>query len=152
PPMFASFNNYAKVSPQTVDRWAAVLKAIPNSRMLIKAPGLVTEAARQHARDTFAARGIDPVRLELQPATSGHLPVYNRCDVALDTFPYSGTATTCEALWMGLPVITLPGDTHVTRVSASLLTTVGLTQLIADSVDSFVAIATRLVATPAALA
>jgi predicted O-linked N-acetylglucosamine transferase (SPINDLY family) len=151
-PVFASFNNFAKVSPETMDLWAAVLKAVQGSRMVIKAAGLSTEAARQHARDCFRARGIDPTRLELQAASTDHLPVYNRCDIALDTFPYSGTATTCEALWMGLPVVTLMGNLHVSRVSGSLLTTVGLSELATSSAAEFVDRAKQLAENPVYLA
>src|SRR5262249_43312267 len=93
----------------------------------------------------FVERGVDPGRVELQPATTDHLATYDRCDIALDTFPYSGMTTTCEGLWMGLPVITMPGPTHVSRTTASYLSTSGLPELIGGSHSQFITIAQRLV-------
>lgn len=138
---FASFNNLAKVTPQILGRWAEILLAVPHSRLLIKADGLHDEQTRKIILAPLVSAGVDPVRVELlprAPSTAAHLATYHRCDVALDTFPYHGTTTTCEALWMGLPVIPLLGNMHVARVSASLLTTVGLSELIAESPEHYV--------------
>ena len=91
-----------------------------------------------------AAKRID--LLSWEPATKGHLNTYNRIDIGLDTFPYNGTTTTCEALWMGVPVITLAGESHASRVGASLLSNIGLPDLIADTQDRYVDIAVGLAA------
>ena len=80
-----------------------------------------------------------------------HLALYDRVDIALDPFPYNGTTTTCEALWMGVPVVTLRGDRHAGRVGASLLTQVGLSDLIADSTEAYVEMAVALTSDPARL-
>lgn len=97
--------------------------------------------------EMFSHHGIEPDRLELLgriPGRAAHLDVYNRVDIALDTFPYNGTTTTCEALWMGVPVVTLEGNRHAGRVGVSLLTQVGLTDLIAKTQEDYVNIAVRL--------
>ena len=82
------------------------------------------------------------------PGTAAHLALYHQVDIALDPFPYNGTATTCEALWMGVPVVTLRGDRHAGRVGASLLTRIGLTDLIANSVEEYLEIAVALAHNP----
>jgi predicted O-linked N-acetylglucosamine transferase (SPINDLY family) len=147
---FASFNNLAKVTPQVLKLWADVVHAVPISRLLITAEGLDDPAARQNVHRMLIDFGVDASRLELlgrAPATLQHLDLYNRCDIALDTYPYNGTTTTCEALWMGVPVVTLRGpNLHMARVSASLLATVGLEQPIGDSPVQFVQRAATLAA------
>jgi predicted O-linked N-acetylglucosamine transferase (SPINDLY family) len=85
------------------------------------------------------------------PDSNAHLALYNRIDIALDPFPYNGTTTTCEALWMGVPVIALRGDRHAARVSASLLTAIGMNDLVADTVEGYVEIAVALAGNPASL-
>src|SRR5262249_51496636 len=97
--------------------------------------------------DRLDERGVPTERVELMawlPGTAEHLALYHRVDIALDPFPYNGTTTTCEALWMGVPVITLRGHRHAGRVGASLLTQVGLTDLIANSIEEYVEIALAL--------
>jgi predicted O-linked N-acetylglucosamine transferase (SPINDLY family) len=95
----------------------------------------------------FTREGIIADRIELLPwnvLTKGHLDTYNHIDIGLDTFPYNGTTTTCEALWMGVPVITLAGNTHASRVGTSLLSNIGLPELIAETADEYVEIAVNL--------
>src|SRR5947199_8301192 len=95
----------------------------------------------------FAEHGIDTHRLvlsEYAPSLASHLARYDEVDIALDTFPYCGTTTTCEAMWMGVPVVTLVGQTHMSRVGLSLLTQVGLTELSAETVEQYVATAAAL--------
>jgi len=110
---------------------------------------------RQHYFDRLAAAGIAAERvefLERTATTEDHLALYGRVDISLDTFPYHGTTTTCEALWMGVPVVTLMGDRHVARVSGSLLNAVGRSEWIAATADDYVRIAAQLAANPTELA
>ncbi len=142
---FGSFNNLAKLNPQTFALWANVLHAVPHSRLLIK--GLLLE--EKLVRTWTDQAGIDPDRVVTLPGTATaaeHLRCYERVDVALDPFPYSGTTTTCEALWMGVPVISLYGDRHSSRVGASLLNAVGHPEWIANSKEDYVQIAQRFAA------
>jgi len=147
PITFGSFNNIAKVTGPMLALWARILKAVPESRLLLKALALASPDARQRVRKALIQEGIDSARMELrghEPELGGHLALYNRVDIALDPFPYHGTTTTCEALWMGVPVITLAGRTHVSRVGVSLLTNMGLAELIAESAEDYVRIAVDL--------
>ena len=146
---FGCFNNFQKLSEPFFDAAAQVLAAVPNSRLLLKAQTLETPAVARRVRERFAAAGIAASRLDLlgwEPSPEGHLATYRRVDIALDSFPYNGTTTTCEALWMGVPVVALAGDRHAGRVGASLLESVGLQDLIAHDIDGYVAIAKRLAA------
>lgn len=152
---FGSFNNLAKVTDETIALWCKVLKRVPDSRMLLKGGALGDPATRGRFRDLFALGGIDPSRVELDAAivpSDDHFKAYGRMDIALDSMPYNGTTTTCEALWMGVPVIALLGDHHVARVSASILAHSGLGELIADSSEDFVERAVTLAADPDRLA
>jgi protein O-GlcNAc transferase len=145
---FGSFNNLAKVNRQVVALWSRVLQAVPGSRLLLKASGTGDETAQAHIRHVFFESGIDPARIDFvpfAPTAAEHLGVYAEVDVALDTFPYNGTTTTCEALWMGVPVITLVGERHASRVGASLLQAVGFAAGIAGCADDYVTTA-RLMA------
>jgi protein O-GlcNAc transferase len=138
---FGSFNKLAKVSPESIAYWSEILKAVPHSRLLIKAKPLVDPDTRDYIYQQFYHHEIRPERLELLgwlPDPSQHLDIYNRVDIALDTFPYNGTTTTCEAMWMGVPVVTLGGKTHVSRVGLSLLSSVGLGELIATSPQEYI--------------
>jgi predicted O-linked N-acetylglucosamine transferase (SPINDLY family) len=108
-----------------------------------------------HWREWLVAHGIAADRLHVAraaPSVAEHLRTYERIDIALDPFPYNGTTTTCEALWMGVPVVTLEGDRHAGRVGASLLAHAGLDELIARTPDSYVAAAVELARDPARLA
>jgi predicted O-linked N-acetylglucosamine transferase (SPINDLY family) len=96
---------------------------------------------RQTVIDAFAANGVSSDRLSLQgflPSFADHFALYNRIDIALDTFPYNGTTTTCEALWMGVPVIALAGRTHAARVGVSILSGLGLSELVVQSLEDYV--------------
>ncbi|HEX2861170.1 MAG TPA: tetratricopeptide repeat protein [Lacunisphaera sp.] len=149
---FGCFNNVAKISDATLALWARVLAASPNSRLLLKGRGLGEEAMRQRYLARFAAAGLPVDRvefLERTAKTEDHLALYRRVDISLDTFPYHGTTTTCEALWMGVPVVTLMGDRHVARVSGSLLAAIGRGGWVAESADEYVRIATELASDPA---
>lgn len=140
-PTYGSFNNLSKVTPEVVSLWARLLLAVPEARLLLKSRQLADEATGDRYRALFAGHGIAPERVELLatvPSLADHLALYGRVDVALDPFPYNGTTTTCEALWMGVPVVTLRGDRHAARVGTSLLTTLGLEALIANSPAEYV--------------
>ncbi len=144
---FGTFNNFAKASPAIMDLWAAILIAMPSSRLIMKYRGLGERSIRERIRQHFASRGVDSKRLEIrehEPSIISHLNAYNHVDIALDTFPYHGTTTTCEALWMGVPVVTLAGSTHMSRVGVSLLNGVGLPELVAQSAQEYASIAIDL--------
>lgn len=147
PITFGCFNNFAKVTEPMLALWARIARAVPESRLLLKALGLASEGARQRAREFLCREGMAPERLELrgaEPSYDAHLALYDRMDIALDTFPYHGTNTTCEAMWMGVPVVTLAGRSHVSRVGVSLLSNVGLAEFVADSDEEYVRIAASL--------
>jgi predicted O-linked N-acetylglucosamine transferase (SPINDLY family)/predicted SAM-dependent methyltransferase len=144
---FGCFNNFQKLSDPFFDAAARVLQAVPNSRLLLKAKPLGMPSVAQRVRERFAGAGIAASRLDLlgwEASPEGHLAVYRKVDIALDSFPYNGTTTTCEALWMGVPVVTLQGDRHASRVGVSLLGTVGLGELVAQDVDGYVRTAAQL--------
>ncbi len=155
PVTFGSFNTLPKINAGTVAAWAAILDRVRHSRMLIKAPSLADAGTRVALEAMFARHGIAASRLELVGALEkrgDHLALYNRIDLGLDCFPYNGTTTTCEAMWMGVPVVTFRGDRHAGRVGASLLHAVGLDALVAESVEGFVDRACALAAEPTRLA
>jgi predicted O-linked N-acetylglucosamine transferase (SPINDLY family) len=144
---FGSFTNLAKVSDTTLRLWSQVLERTPHSDLLVKARELADEGTRQHFRCRCEAAGMPPERLRLQAeptAAAGHYATWHEVDIALDTYPYNGTTTTCEALWMGVPLVTLAGDRHAARVGASLLQAAGLPKLVAQTPAEFIAIARAL--------
>jgi predicted O-linked N-acetylglucosamine transferase (SPINDLY family) len=144
---FGSFNNLSKITPGVVALWSRILHAVPGSRLLIKNKPLQDQAVRAHYHALFAQHGVPRERVELvgwMPSPGSHLALYGGIDIALDTFPYNGTTTTCEALWMGVPVIALAGRLHASRVGVSLLARLGLHELVAESEDAYVALASRL--------
>jgi protein O-GlcNAc transferase len=146
-PTFGSFNANRKIGPGVIELWSQVLRASPGSRMLMKSAELKDAGVRERITEIFAACGVGQERLEFLEPTQGlreHLATYARVDVALDTAPYNGTTTTCEALHMGVPVVTLPGLTHASRVGVSLLTAVGAADLIASDRDAYVRLAVEL--------
>ena len=133
---FGSFSNFAKITDVMLQTWAKLLLAVPGSRLMLKAKALAVESVRQQVLGRFSELGVLPSRLELRGRLlnpADHLAAYGQVDIALDTFPYHGTTTTCEAFWMGVPVVTLAGNTHVSRVGVSLLTHVGLAEMIAQT-------------------
>lgn len=140
---FGSFNALSKVNAFTLKLWAEVLQAVPGSRLAVKS------AWNEVSRQRIIEAGIAPDRLLLLPysaSTAEHLASYSQIDVALDPFPYHGTTTTCEALWMGVPVISLHGDRHASRVGASLLRAVRHTEWITHDPASYVNLARQLAA------
>ncbi len=152
---FGCFNNLGKVTDATLRLWARILTEVSDARMLFKGRGLGEVAARDAMAARFAQAGIPVERVEFldrTDSTAEHLALYHRMDVSLDTLHYCGTTTTCESLWMGVPVITLAGDRHAGRVSASLLTAVGHEQWVARNADEYVAKAVALARDRQALA
>ncbi len=155
PVTFGCYNNLAKITDPMLEVWGRVMQAVPDSRLVLKGRGLGTDAVRDRYRARFAACGLPVDRVDLlerTAETNSHLALYHRVDIALDTFPYHGTTTTCEALWMGAPVVTLMGDRHVSRVSGSLLAAAGHPEWIAQTPDEYVRICTELAADRAKLA
>ena len=145
---FGSFNRLSKVRPAVARTWAQILGAVPNSRLFLKS-SLVSEDTKATYMREFAAEGIAPDRIFWSSFVQGahaHLAAYHQVDIALDSFPYNGTTTTCEATWMGVPVITLTGEVgvHRARVGTSLLTALGLPDLIAPTRDRYIQIAAEL--------
>jgi predicted O-linked N-acetylglucosamine transferase (SPINDLY family) len=124
--------------------WSKILHAVPKSHMLLKSSQLNKHKA--YYLDLFNKEGIPKDRIELYgrlPNKNDHLELYNGIDIGLDPFPFNGATTTCEALWMAVPVITLLGDRHVGRVGASILTNVGLKNLIAQDIDGYIKLASK---------
>jgi len=144
---FGSFNFAPKITPQVIEVWAEILRRTPGARLLLKYTGLNDEGVRRATWERFERSGVSADRILLLGSTRSwreHLAQYAEVDIALDPFPYNGTTTTCEALWMGVPVVTLAGRTHAARVGVSLLNNVGLPELIADSPERYVALAVEL--------
>ena len=131
---FGSFNNLGKVGDEAIALWSAVLAAVPDTRFIVKSQALTDPGTRSDLGARFEARGIDPARLAMHgriPGQAAHLELYNQVDIALDTFPYNGATTSCEALWMGVPVVSRAGATHAARVRLSLLSNLDLAELVA---------------------
>lgn len=144
---FGSFNNLMKVTPATVRCWAAVLAAVPSARLVLKAAYLADPEVRAALSAQFTALGIAAARVDLRAQVAdigAHLSAYSEIDIGLDPLIYNGTTTTCEALWMGVPVITLIGDRHAARVGFDLLSQVGLAELAASDIDAYVRLAASL--------
>ena len=154
PVTFGCFNNLGKISDAMLTLWGRILQATPGSRLLLKGQGFGAAPARAAYAARLHACGLPLDRVELMErtiTTAEHLALYHRVDISLDTFPYNGTTTTCEALWMGVPVITLLGDRHIARVSASLVTAAGHPEWIATSPEDYVRRAVELAADPVRL-
>jgi predicted O-linked N-acetylglucosamine transferase (SPINDLY family) len=143
---FGSFSNPPKITPQVLKVWAKILHRVPKSRLILKYKGMDDGATSGRLVDQLCVHGIDPNRIECLGWSRHELSLaeYSRVDVALDPFTYNGGLTTCEALWMGAPVITCPGETFASRHSLSHLSVVGLTETIARDRDEYVELAVSL--------
>ncbi|HIJ88369.1 MAG TPA: tetratricopeptide repeat protein [Desulfuromonadales bacterium] len=151
---FGSFNNFGKVTPQQIILWARILRAVPGSRLYLKSMSLGDRSVKESVLAQFDAEGVDGDRIDMRTVTTTpleHLHEYSRVDIALDTYPYHGTTTTCEALWMGIPVISRAGVTHASRVGVSLLQHVGCADCIAVNAEDYVVRAVALAQEPARL-
>jgi protein O-GlcNAc transferase len=142
---FGCFNKLGKLNDAVFSLWAKVLTAVPDSILVLKTHGLAHQGSREWIIARFAAHGIEAARLELLRGAphAGLLAAYGEIDVALDTFPYTGGLTTLEALWMGVPVITLAGDTLLGRMGVTCLGNAGLAEFVAKTPDEYVEIARR---------
>jgi protein O-GlcNAc transferase len=151
---FGSFSNPAKLGPQIAAPWARILERVPHSRLVLKYKGLDDPLHASRLREYFAAQGVDSARLDLQGDSpqAELLPHYDGIDIALDPFPYGGGVTTLEALWMGVPVVTLPGETFASRHTLSHLSNVGVEGTVARDLDHYVDLAVSLAADLPALA
>ncbi len=148
---FGSFNNFAKVTTAQISLWAQVLRRVPGSRLYLKSMALGDQSVRQEVLSRFESEDVEASRITMRVVTATpleHLQEYGKVDISFDTFPYHGTTTTCEALWMGTPVITLCGDTHVSRVGVSLLQSVGCPDLVAHTPEDYVEKAVLLAFAP----
>jgi predicted O-linked N-acetylglucosamine transferase (SPINDLY family) len=142
---FGCFNNLAKITPKVIETWATILNRVPNSILVLKTHQLSDADTAKGFRAAFAAKGVDPDRIECR-GSSGHrafMGQYGDIDLVLDPFPYSGGLTTCEALWMGVPTISLPGETFASRHSASHMSNAGLSDWLVPSLNAYIDMAVR---------
>ncbi|MFM2112622.1 MAG: hypothetical protein RLZZ271_1282, partial [Pseudomonadota bacterium] len=151
---FGCFNHLAKMSDEVVALWARVLKAVNQSKLLLKSSPLEEEKVRHAVIARFAAHGVDASRILMEGLSSrfDYLATYSRIDIALDPFPYPGGTTSVEALWMGVPVLTLVGNSFLSRQGAGLLVNAGLPDWVAKDQDEYVRIAVEKSANLQALA
>ncbi|KPA15713.1 TPR repeat-containing protein [Candidatus Magnetomorum sp. HK-1] len=136
-----SFNNLAKVNATVIKIWSEILCNLPNARLLLKSRPLSDEETKDYVINKFISHGVDHHQIQCMgffDSIEEHLSAYHHVDLALDSFPYNGTTTTCDALWMGVPVITRLGECHAGRVGASILSFVGLNDFIADSDENYI--------------
>jgi len=140
---FGSCNNLAKLTPQVISIWSKILQEVPESKLLLKSKPLGDDTAKSRIINAFQAENISADRLDLRPwiTERSSLSIYNEIDIALDPFPYNGTTTLCETLWMGVPTVVLEGDRHAARVGHSLSCMVGLQDWSASSLCEYVNIA-----------
>lgn len=148
---FGCFNNYSKVTDAMLLLWRQILADVPDARLLLKSRLFGSEEGRSLAVERFERLGLDASHIELRGFSSDYLAEYADMDIALDTAPYTGGLTTCEALYMGVPVVTLKGGTHGARFGASLLKNAGLAELVAKSEREYAEIAKLLASSPETL-
>jgi predicted O-linked N-acetylglucosamine transferase (SPINDLY family) len=152
---FGSFNNLSKITPEVINAWSKILLRVEDARLVLKFKSFNDEHVRGRYSAMFTEGGISSDKIDFLsyvPGKADHLSLYNKIDIALDPFPYNGTTTTCEALWMGVPVVALAGDRHASRVGASILNAVGLDEtLVANDIESYIDNAVALAADRGAL-
>jgi protein O-GlcNAc transferase len=144
---YGSLNGMAKINHQVTDLWVRILEGDPATRLLIINRGLSDEQTRNEFLQRFTTTGIDVARIDLRGGPRhvvDRLKAYADVDIALDTFPFNGMLSSCEALWMGVPLVTLAGATHASRIGFSILTNIKLPELIADSEEKYVQLALEL--------
>ena len=151
---FGSLNGLKKLIDPTLDAWAELLRRLPVARLLVARSDLTSDG-REFLLGRFRDRGVDPGQIvigKIGGRDRGHLAVYHAIDVALDPFPWNGHTTACESLWMGVPVVALLGNRFSSRMVASVLTRIDLTELIAESVENYIQTALTLVSQVSRLA
>ncbi|KAJ6300230.1 hypothetical protein OIU76_021099 [Salix suchowensis] len=151
---FGSFNNLAKITPKVLQVWARILCAVPNSRLVVKCKPFCCDSVRQRFLTMLEQLGLEPLHVDLLPLillNHDHMQAYSLMDISLDTFPYAGTTTTCESLYMGVPCVTMAGAVHAHNVGVSLLSNVGLGHLVAKNEEEYVQLALQLASDIAAL-
>jgi protein O-GlcNAc transferase len=144
---FASFNNLSKINNLVINVWSKILNALPESKLVLKSKFFTNSEIKSRYLNLFAKQGIEISRIRLLSFLAkkeDHLGMYNTIDIGLDPFPYNGTTTTCEALWMGVPTITLKGNRHSSRVGTSIMTHIGLEEFIAKDEQEYINIAIQL--------
>lgn len=142
---FGCFNNTAKINKGVVDAWAAILRQVPGAELLLQSGSFADEAVRERYQEMFQDRGVgDRVVFRRHMELRGYLASYREVDVALDPFPYAGGATSADALWMGVPVVTLRGERFEGRLTATTLRAAGLQELVAADLDAYMGLAVEL--------
>lgn len=143
---FGTANNPHKYNERLIRTWARVVREVPGSKFAFIRPEGNAPSFRRHMADYFAAEGVAADRLVFHTVRGAHMPFYNEVDITLDPFPLTGGTSTCEALWMGAPVVNLRGEALFERLSYSILSNVGLAHHSADTLDGYIAIALQLAA------
>ena len=138
---FGSFNNFRKINDSVLSTWAQILRQIPDALMVLKWSTADDQAVQDYVRLRFERAGVDPGRIRLCGTTShfDHLSLMSQVDLLLDCFPFNGSRTTTEGLWMGVPTVTLTGPTYVAQVGKALMTSVDLEIFVAHSPAEYVA-------------
>jgi predicted O-linked N-acetylglucosamine transferase (SPINDLY family) len=141
---FGSFNNVSKITPQVLQVWGTILASLDESRLIMM--GDMTDSLRARVTSHFAGHGVEAGRIELvnRVPRASYLELINRVDIALDPFPFIGHTTTCDSLWQGVPVVSLVGNTYVSRFGCSGLVALGLESLVAESPEQYVELALAL--------
>jgi protein O-GlcNAc transferase len=137
---FGCFNNLAKMTPRVIEVWATILRRLPEARLVLKTHQMSDGPTADRIRAAFADNGVAAHRLDMRGSSlhRAFMAEYGDIDIVLDPFPYSGGLTTCEALWMGVPTITLPGDFFAARHSASHMSNAGLADWVAGSIEAYI--------------
>jgi predicted O-linked N-acetylglucosamine transferase (SPINDLY family) len=140
---FTSVNNLTKITPDVQNMWAALLAAVPNSRLIMQTTAMGSRQTQDLITRRFEAAGVTADRLDFRPATDfmAYMQLLERSDMTLDPYPFNGGTTTCHSLWMGAPVVTLAGDRHASRMGLSMLTAIGLPEFVAHTPEEYVRIA-----------
>ena len=143
---FGCFNNSAKITPEVVALWSEILRSVPSSRLLLKSKQFADAGTQRYYREWFQQNGIESARVDMEGISKwrDYLASYHRIDIALDPFPYAGGTVTCQALWMGVPVITLAGRTGFARTGVSILSSIGLSELIVATRAAYLAKAVEM--------
>lgn len=135
---FGCFNNFNKVTDSILKAWREILNAVPNSKLILKAKLFDTEECRNFVLERLKNLGLNIEQIELRNFSADYLEQYNEIDIALDTFPYNGGVTTCDALIMGVPVISMRGDRHGNRMAYSILKNVGVEELAVSNFNEYI--------------